>query len=51
VTTTYDLSDPGFLDRAKQELKTHGRRLVEIVNKVRLRADTAGLPSRNTGTS
>lgn len=34
----YDLSDPGFLDRAKHKLEIHGRRLVEIVNKVRLRA-------------
>lgn len=34
----YDLSDPGFLGRAKYKLKIHGRRLVEIVNKVRLRA-------------
>jgi len=34
----YDLSDPGFLDRAKHKLTIHGRRLVEIVNKVRLRA-------------
>lgn len=34
----YDLWDPGFLDHAKHKLKIHGRRLVEIVNKVRLRA-------------
>lgn len=34
----YDLSDPRFLDRAKYKLKIHGRKLVEIVNKVGLRA-------------
>ena len=34
----YDLSDPGFLDRAKHKLHVHGRKLVEIVNKVRLKA-------------
>ncbi len=34
----YDLSDPGFLDRAKHKLRVHGRKLAEIVNKVRLKA-------------
>ena len=34
----YDLSNPGFLDRAKHKLRIHGRKLVEIVNKVRLQA-------------
>jgi Zn-dependent peptidase ImmA (M78 family) len=34
----YDLSDPGFLDRAKHKLRVHGQKLVEIINKVRLKA-------------
>src|SRR5260370_38735516 len=34
----YDLSNPGFLDRAKHKLRIHGRRLVEVLNKVRLQA-------------
>jgi hypothetical protein len=34
----YDLSNPGFLDRAKHKLRIHGRKLVEIVKKVRLQA-------------
>jgi hypothetical protein len=34
----YDLEDPGFLDRAKLKLRIHGRRLVDILNKVRLQA-------------
>jgi Zn-dependent peptidase ImmA (M78 family) len=34
----YDLSDPGFLDRAKYKLQIHGRKLVHVLNKVRLRA-------------
>ncbi len=34
----YDLSDPGFLDRAKYKLQIHGRKLVDVLNKVRLRA-------------
>jgi hypothetical protein len=34
----YDLSNPGFLDRAKHKLRIQGRKLVEILNKVRLKA-------------
>jgi hypothetical protein len=34
----YDLSDPGFLDRAKHKLKIQGRKLVEIIHKVSLHA-------------
>lgn len=34
----YDLSNPGFLERAKHRLQIHGRRLIDILNKVRLRA-------------
>lgn len=34
----YDLSDAGFLDHAKHKLQIHGRRLVDVLNKVRLRA-------------
>lgn len=34
----YDLSEVGFLDRAKYKLQIHGRRLVEVLNKVRLHA-------------
>lgn len=34
----YDLSDPGFLDRAKHKLQIHGRKLIHVLNKVRLRA-------------
>jgi Zn-dependent peptidase ImmA (M78 family) len=34
----YDLTDPGFLDRAKYKLQIHGRKLVDVLNKVRLRA-------------
>jgi Zn-dependent peptidase ImmA (M78 family) len=34
----YDLSDPGFLDRAKYKLKIQGRKLVDILKKVRLQA-------------
>lgn len=34
----YDLASPGFLDRAKHKLQIHGRKLVDILNKVRLRA-------------
>jgi len=34
----YDLADPGFLDRAKYKLQIQGRRLVDILNKVRLQA-------------
>lgn len=34
----YDLANPGFLDRAKHKLQIYGRKLVDILNKVRLRA-------------
>lgn len=34
----YDLEDPGFLDRAKFKLLIHGRKLVDILSKVRLKA-------------
>jgi len=34
----YDLEDPGFLDRAKFKLQIHGRKLVDILSKVRLKA-------------
>jgi Zn-dependent peptidase ImmA (M78 family) len=34
----YDLEDPGFIDRAKFKLQIHGRKLVDILNKVRLKA-------------
>jgi len=34
----YDLSNPGFLDRAKHKLRITGRKLVDIVAKVRLQA-------------
>ncbi len=34
----YDLEDPGFLDRAKHRIRIHGRRLVDILRKVRLAA-------------
>lgn len=34
----YDLQNPGFLDRAKHKIRVHGRRLVEIIQKVKLLA-------------
>ena len=34
----YDLTNPGFLDRAKHKLRIHGHKLVEIIDKVRLQA-------------
>ena len=34
----YDLSDPGFLDRAKHKLRIHGGKRVDILHKVRLKA-------------
>ena len=34
----YNLSDPGFLDRAKHKLRIQGRKLVDIINKVHLKA-------------
>lgn len=37
----YDLSNPSFLDRAKHKLRITGRKLVDIVAKVRLQATAA----------
>ena len=34
----YDLQDPSFLDRAKHRVMVHGRRLVDIVRKIKLSA-------------
>ena len=34
----YDLSNPGFLDRVKHKLQIQGRRLKDIVDKIRLQA-------------
>jgi hypothetical protein len=34
----YDLANPGFLDRAKHKLRIQSRKLVDIINKVRLQA-------------
>jgi hypothetical protein len=34
----YDLTNPGFLDRAKHKLRIHGQKLADIINKVRLQA-------------
>ena len=34
----YDLQDPGFIDRAKYKIQIHGRRLIEIVKKIKLTA-------------
>jgi Zn-dependent peptidase ImmA (M78 family) len=32
----YDLQSPGFLDRAKHTIRVHGRRLVELIQRVKL---------------
>lgn len=34
----YDLQDPGFLDKAKHKVQVHGRKLVDIIKKVSLKA-------------
>lgn len=34
----YDLQSPGFLDRAQHKIQIHGRRLVDVVQKIRLKA-------------
>lgn len=34
----YDLQNPGFLDKAKHKIEVHGRRLVEIIRKISLKA-------------
>jgi len=34
----YDLQNPGFLDRAKHKIRVHGRKLVELIQKVKLMA-------------
>jgi hypothetical protein len=34
----YDLTNPGFLDRAKHRLRVNGRKLVEVIRKVCLQA-------------
>lgn len=34
----YDLSDPGFLDKTKHKIQIGGRKLVEIVRKIKLNA-------------
>src|SRR5271166_6374755 len=34
----YDLQDPSFIERAKYKIQIHGRRLVEVVKKIKLTA-------------
>lgn len=34
----YDLQNPGFLDKAKHKIRVHGRKLIRILDKIRLRA-------------
>ncbi len=34
----YDLQNPGFLDKTKHKIRVHGRKLVQILKKIKLRA-------------
>lgn len=34
----YDLQDPAFLDRAKYKIKVHGRKLVQLLQRIKLSA-------------